>query len=74
MNKYGTILVVDDNAGIRSALKILLPMHFAEVELIAQTEADLDFCRAKLLQIADSLKLVKVVKKSYLNLTLDHDN
>lgn len=47
---------------------------FAEVELIAQTESDLDFCRAKLLQIADSLKLVNVVKKSYLNLTLDHDN
>ena len=29
------ILVVDDNAGIRSALKILLPMRFTEVELIA---------------------------------------
>ena len=29
------ILVVDDNAGIRSALKILLPMRFAEMELIA---------------------------------------
>ena len=29
------ILVVDDNAGIRSALKILLPMRFDEVELIA---------------------------------------
>ncbi|MBO7082748.1 MAG: sigma-54-dependent Fis family transcriptional regulator [Bacteroidales bacterium] len=29
------ILVVDDNAGIRSALKILLPMCFEEVELIA---------------------------------------
>ena len=29
------ILIVDDNAGIRSALKILLPMRFAEVELIA---------------------------------------
>ena len=28
------ILVVDDNTGIRSALKILLPMRFAEVELI----------------------------------------
>jgi len=34
MNKKGKILVVDDNAGIRSALKILLPMHFARVELI----------------------------------------
>ena len=45
---------------------------FAEVELIAQTESDLDACRAELLQIADSLKLVKVVKKSYLNLTLDN--
>lgn len=33
--KKGKILVVDDNAGIRSALKILLPMHFAQVELIA---------------------------------------
>ncbi len=29
------ILLVDDNAGIRSALKILLPMRFEEVELIA---------------------------------------
>ncbi len=32
--KKGKILVVDDNAGIRSALKILLPMHFEEVETI----------------------------------------
>lgn len=31
----GRILVVDDNAGIRGALKILLPMHFAQVELIS---------------------------------------
>ena len=31
----GKILVVDDNAGIRGALKILLPMHFTEVELIS---------------------------------------
>lgn len=30
----GKILVVDDNKGIRSALKILLPMHFEHVELI----------------------------------------
>ena len=29
------ILVVDDNSGIRAALKLLLPMHFAQVELIA---------------------------------------
>ena len=29
------ILVVDDNSGIRSALKILLPMRFEEVELLA---------------------------------------
>lgn len=28
------ILVVDDNNGIRAALKLLLPMHFSEVELI----------------------------------------
>ena len=28
------ILVVDDNSGIRAALKLLLRMHFAEVELI----------------------------------------
>jgi len=33
--KHGKILVVDDNQGIRSALKILLPAHFAQVELIA---------------------------------------
>jgi len=31
----GKILVVDDNQGIRSALKILLPIHFGQVELIA---------------------------------------
>lgn len=31
----GRILVVDDNAGIRGALKILLPMHFTQVELIS---------------------------------------
>ena len=31
----GRILVVDDNAGIRGALKILLPMHFTDVELIS---------------------------------------
>ncbi len=30
----GKILVVDDNSGIRAALKLLLPMHFSEVELI----------------------------------------
>ena len=29
------ILVVDDNSGIRAALKLLLPIHFAEVELIS---------------------------------------
>ena len=30
----GKILVVDDNSGIRAALKLLLPMHFSQVELI----------------------------------------
>ena len=34
MAKQGRILVVDDNQGIRSALKILLPSHFEQVELI----------------------------------------
>ncbi|MBR5073319.1 MAG: sigma-54-dependent Fis family transcriptional regulator, partial [Bacteroidales bacterium] len=33
-SKKGKILIVDDNAGIRQALKILLPMHFTEVETI----------------------------------------
>lgn len=33
--KKGKILVVDDNQGIRNALKILLPTHFAQVEIIA---------------------------------------
>ena len=47
--------------------------YFAEIELIAQTESDLDDARAKLFQIADSLKLVNIVKKSYLNLTLERD-
>ena len=34
MAKKGKILVVDDNAGIRATLKILLPVHFAEVQII----------------------------------------
>lgn len=33
--KTGRILVVDDNDGIRAALRLLLPPFFAEVELIA---------------------------------------
>ncbi len=33
--KHGKILVVDDNQGIRSALKLLLTPQFAEVQLIA---------------------------------------
>ena len=33
------ILVVDDNAGIRSALKILLPTRFSDVELIASPKS-----------------------------------
>ena len=33
-SKKGKILVVDDNTGIRKALEILLPMHFAEVKTI----------------------------------------
>ena len=37
--KKGKILVVDDNQGIRSALKILLPAHFAEVEIIASPKS-----------------------------------
>ena len=36
------ILVVDDNDGIRSALNILLPMRFAEVELIASPNVLMD--------------------------------
>ena len=35
MKKVGKILVVDDNAGIRSALKILLPMRFEAVEILS---------------------------------------
>ena len=33
-SKKGKILIVDDNAGIRQALKILLPVHFDEVETL----------------------------------------
>ena len=33
-SKCGKILVVDDNAGIRRALEILLPVHFSEVRTI----------------------------------------
>ena len=39
------ILVVDDNAGIRSALKILLPMRFAEAELIASPKVLMETMR-----------------------------
>ena len=37
--KKGKILVVDDNQGIRSALKILLPVHFEQVEIIASPKS-----------------------------------
>ena len=33
-SKIGKILVVDDNLGIRRALEILLPVHFAEVKTL----------------------------------------
>ena len=33
-SKTGTILVVDDNLGIRRALELLLPMQFAQVRTI----------------------------------------
>ena len=33
--RKGKILVVDDNQGIRNALKLLLTPQFAEVEIIA---------------------------------------
>ncbi len=33
-SKIGKILVVDDNLGIRRALEILLPLHFAEVKTL----------------------------------------
>ena len=46
MERYiSSILVVDDNAGIRSALKILLPMRFAEVELIASPKVLMETMR-----------------------------
>ncbi len=46
MNKLKSkILVVDDNAGIRSALNILLPMRFAEVELIASPKVLMEAMR-----------------------------
>ena len=38
-SKKGKILIVDDNAGIRQALKILLPLHFEEVEAIPSPAA-----------------------------------
>lgn len=30
----GRILAIDDNAGIRSALQILLPLHFSDVRIL----------------------------------------
>ena len=38
-SKKGKILIVDDNAGIRQALKILLPIHFAQVETLPSPSA-----------------------------------
>ena len=32
--RKGKVLVVDDNAGIRKALEMLLPLHFGEVRTI----------------------------------------
>ena len=39
MAKKGKILVVDDNAGVRSSLKILLSLHFAEVQTLPSPNA-----------------------------------
>ena len=39
MMSKGKILVVDDNSGIRAALKILLPKYFNAVELLASPAA-----------------------------------
>lgn len=35
MKKSGKVLVVDDNAGIRATLKILLPLRFADIEILS---------------------------------------
>ncbi|MBE6341298.1 MAG: sigma-54-dependent Fis family transcriptional regulator [Bacteroidales bacterium] len=35
MKKTGRVIVVDDNAGIRTTLKILLPIRFAEIEILS---------------------------------------
>ncbi len=39
MNGKGKILAVDDNQGIRSALKILLPMYFSNIEILASPKS-----------------------------------
>ena len=47
-SRKGKILIVDDNAGIRQALKIILPLHFAEVETLPSPVAlvsTLERCR-----------------------------
>ena len=41
--KHGKILVVDDNQGIRNALKLLLTPLFAEVQLIASPKTLVSF-------------------------------
>jgi two-component system, NtrC family, response regulator HydG len=46
MAKKGKILVVDDNSGIRAALKILLPVHFAEVQIIPSPKTLLQTLKA----------------------------
>ncbi|MBP5418489.1 MAG: sigma-54-dependent Fis family transcriptional regulator [Bacteroidales bacterium] len=35
MKKSGRVIVVDDNAGIRATLKILLPLRFADIEILS---------------------------------------
>ena len=40
--KKGKILVVDDNQGIRNALKILLAPHFSEIGVIASPKTLVD--------------------------------
>lgn len=45
--------------------------YFVEVELIAPSESELEQTRCALLQIADTLKLKQIVRKSYLDLVLN---
>ncbi len=70
--KRQKIRFVWDNYQVELSLDTVPPVgYFIEVEIIAPSQVQLDATRAQLLQIANSLQLTEVVKRSYLDLVLN---